>query len=124
SFHSKIIVMDEPTSSLSDKEVEFLFQTIRNLKKKGVGMVYISHRMNELFEISDRITVLRDGTYIGTVQTEETSNEKLIAMMVGRELTNYYVRDFLTTGEAVLKVNHLSKKSILKNVSFELKKGE
>src|SRR5690606_29010379 len=63
SFHSKIIVMDEPTSSLTEKEVEFLFKTIRNLKEKGVGIVYISHRMNELFEITDRITVLRDGAY-------------------------------------------------------------
>ncbi|MBS4208301.1 sugar ABC transporter ATP-binding protein [Bacillus sp. FJAT-50079] len=124
SFHSKIVVMDEPTSSLSEKEVDFLFKTIKNLKRKGVGMIYISHRMNELFEISDRITVMRDGTYIGTVKTADTTNEKLIAMMVGRELTNYYVRDYLKTGEDVLKVSNLSKKGVLKNASFELKKGE
>lgn len=124
SFHSKIIVMDEPTSSLTEKEVEFLFKTIRNLKEKGVGIVYISHRMNELFEITDRITVLRDGAYIGTVNTQETTNEKLIAMMVGRELENYYVRDFSPTGENILEVRHLTKKGVIDNASFELRKGE
>ncbi|THE13962.1 sugar ABC transporter ATP-binding protein [Bacillus timonensis] len=124
SFHSKIIVMDEPTSSLTDKEVEFLFKTIRNLKEQGVGIVYISHRMNELFEITDRITVMRDGTYVGTVVTKETTNDKLIAMMVGRELTNYYVRDFSTTGETILKVNNLTRKGVIENASFELRKGE
>lgn len=124
SFHSKIIVMDEPTSSLTEKEVDFLFKTIRNLKEQGVGMVYISHRMNELFEITDRITVMRDGTYIGTVKTKETTNEKLISMMVGRDLTNYYVRDFSPSGESVLKVSNLTKKGVIENASFELRKGE
>lgn len=124
SFQSKIIVMDEPTSSLTEKEVDFLFKTIRNLKEQGVGMVYISHRMNELFEITDRITVMRDGTYIGTVKTKETSNEKLISMMVGRDLNNYYVRDFSSSGESVLKVSNLTKKGVIENASFELRKGE
>lgn len=124
SFNSKIIVMDEPTSSLTEKEVTFLFKTIRNLKEQGVGIVYISHRMNELFEITDRITVLRDGTYIETVKTKDTTNEKLISMMVGRELTNYYVRDFSSTGECVLKVSNLTKKGVIENANFELKRGE
>ena len=124
SFHSKIIIMDEPTSSLSEKEVEFLFKTIRDLQAQGVGIVYISHRMNELFEITDRITVLRDGEYIGTVVTKETNIDGLISMMVGRELTNYYVRDFSAPGETVLKVEHLSRKGVLDDVSFELYKGE
>lgn len=124
SFNSKIIVMDEPTSSLSEKEVDFLFNTIRNLKKKGVGVIYISHRMNELMEITDRITVMRDGEYIGTVITRQTSVDQLISMMVGRELTNYYIRDFGDSGETVLKVDELSRKGALNNVSFELKKGE
>ncbi|MFM1653014.1 sugar ABC transporter ATP-binding protein [Brevibacillus sp. B_LB10_24] len=124
SFQAKIIVMDEPTSSLTDKEVEFLFQTIRSLKAQGVGIIYISHRMNELFEITDRITIMRDGTYIGTVQTKETTQEELIGMMVGRELTNYYVREFLPPGECVLQVRNLSRKGVLENASFELMKGE
>ena len=124
SFNSNIIIMDEPTSSLSEKEVEFLFKTIRDLKAQGVGIVYISHRMNELFEITDRITVLRDGEYIGTVLTKETKIDDLISMMVGRELTNYYVRDFSEPGETVLRVEHLSRKGVLDDVSFELYKGE
>lgn len=124
SFNSKIIVMDEPTSSLTEKEVRFLFRTIRNLKEQGVGIVYISHRMNELFEITDRITVMRDGAYIGTVVTKDTSHDKLISMMVGRELSNYYIKDSAYTEESILKVNNLTKKGIVKNASFELKKGE
>jgi ABC-type sugar transport system ATPase subunit len=124
SFNSKILIMDEPTSALSDKEVEFLFDTIQNLKAKGVGIVYISHRMNELFRITDRITVMRDGTYIGTVKTSQTSNDELISMMVGRDLENYYIRERTATDEVVLKVKNLSKKGVLENINFELKKGE
>ena len=125
SFNSNIIVMDEPTSSLSEKEVKFLFETIANLKEKGVGIVYISHRMSELFEISDRVTVLRDGIYIGTVMTKETNVDELISMMVGRELTNYYVRDFKQQPEKpVLRVENLSKKGVLDNIEFELYEGE
>ena len=125
SFNSKIIVMDEPTSSLSDKEVEFLFATIADLKASGVGIVYISHRMNEIFRISDRVTVLRDGSYVGTVLTAESNVDKLISMMVGRELVNYYVRDFRETqGKSVLKVDGLNKKGVLEDASFELFEGE
>lgn len=124
SFNSKIIIMDEPTSSLTDQEVSSLFETIRSLTKKGVGIVYISHRMEELFEISDRITVLRDGEYIGTVDTEETSHDELIHMMVGRELENYYVRDYRTIEEPILKVEGLTKENVLEDINFELNKGE
>lgn len=124
SFNSDIIVMDEPTSSLSEKEVDFLFSTIRNLKKKGVGIVYISHRMNELFEITDKISVLRDGQYIGTLVTKETKNDQLISMMVGRELTNYYVRNFKEPGKEILHVNQLCKKAVLDNINFQLYRGE
>lgn len=124
SFNSNIIVMDEPTSSLSEKEVEFLFKTIRNLKSKGVGIIYISHRMDELFEITDKITVLRDGEYIATVNTKSTDIDRLISMMVGRELTNYYVRNFNEPGIEVLRINQLSKKGVLENINFELYKGE
>lgn len=124
SFNSKILVMDEPTSSLTDKEVEFLFKTIRNLKENGVGIVYISHRMSELFEISDRITVMRDGEYIGTKNTKETTKDELIAMMVGRSLTNYYTRTYNEPGETVLEVKNLKREGILNDVSFYIKKGE
>ena len=124
SFNSQILVMDEPTSSLSEKEVTFLFQTIRKLKEQGVGIIYISHRMSELFEISDKVTVLRDGEYIGTVDTPKTTHDELIAMMVGRQLTNYYTRTFSDSQEKVLEVKNLSDGKLLKNVSFALHKGE
>lgn len=124
SFNSRIIVMDEPTSSLTEKEVTFLFNTIRNLKENGVGIIYISHRMEELFEISDRITVLRDGEYVGTVLTRETNQDELIRMMVGRKLENYYVRDFQEVGEPILEVRNLTRKSILEDINFDLRKGE
>lgn len=125
SFNSKIIVMDEPTSSLSDVEVQFLFDTIAYLKSQGVGIVYITHRMSELFAISDRVTVLRDGLYIGTSNTSETDVDTQIAMMVGRELTRYYIRDFSETkGESVLRVENLTKKGEITDASFELFKGE
>ncbi|MDR0568042.1 MAG: sugar ABC transporter ATP-binding protein [Spirochaetaceae bacterium] len=124
SFNSRILVMDEPTSSLSEKDVSFLFDTIRKLKKSNVGIIYISHRMSELKQITDRITVIRDGEYIGTRDTADTSTDDLIAMMVGRQLTNYYTRDYGNPTETVLEVRNLSDEKLLKDVSFELKKGE
>ena len=124
SFNSNILVMDEPTSSLSEKDVGFLFETIRKLKKSGVGIVYISHRMGELKQITDRITVIRDGEYIGTRETAEASNDELISMMVGRKLTSYYTRDYGNPTETVLEVRGLSDGNLVKDVSFELKKGE
>jgi len=124
SINSRILVMDEPTSSLSEKDVGFLFDTIRKLKKSGVGIIYISHRMSELMQITDRISVIRDGEYIGTRDTASVTNDELISMMVGRQLTNYYTRDYGTPSEKVLEVRDLSDGKLLKNVSFELKKGE
>lgn len=124
SFNSKILVLDEPTSSISDKEVHFLFETVRNLTKQGVGVIYISHKMSELQEICDRVTVMRDGQAVGTKVVKETTTDELIALMVGRELTNYYTRDFLEPGETVLKCEHISDGKMAKDASFELKKGE
>ncbi len=124
SVNAKIIVMDEPTSSLSDKEVESLFATIAKLKAQGVGIIYISHRMAELNAISDRVTVLRDGEYVGTCITKDTSNDQLITMMVGRELKNYYVRNYSAEDSIILSVENLSAKKLLKNISFQLRKGE
>lgn len=124
SFNSKILVMDEPTSSISDKEVGFLFETIRTLTKKGVGIIYISHKMSELEEICDRVTVMRDGQTVGTRVVKETTKDDLIALMVGRELTNYYTRDYLEPGEVVLKCDHISDGKMAKDASFELRRGE
>lgn len=124
SFNSRILVMDEPTSSISDKEVGFLFETMRTLTKKGVGIIYISHKMSELEEICDRVTVMRDGTYVGTKVVKETSKDELVAMMVGRELTNYYTRDFSSSNEVILKCENISDGKMARGASFELRKGE
>ena len=124
SVNSKILVMDEPTSSISDKEVENLFKIMRDLTKKGVGIVYISHKMSELDEICDRVTVMRDGEYVGTKNVKETAKDELIAMMVGRTLTNYYVRDEGTPGEEILKVVGLSDGDKVNGVDFNIRKGE
>ncbi len=124
STNSKILVMDEPTSSISEKEVENLFNIMRDLTSRGVGIIYISHKMSELQEICDRVTVMRDGEYVGTRVVKETSRDDLIAMMVGRQLTSYYERDFLEPGEEVLKVENINDNKRVFNVSFNLRKGE
>jgi ABC-type sugar transport system ATPase subunit len=124
SFNAKILVMDEPTSSLSEKDVGFLFETIKKLKKSNVGIIYISHRMSELKQITDRITVIRDGEYIGTKDTAAAANDELIAMMVGRKLTHYYTRTFGEPQEPVLEVKNLNDGKLLHDVSFQLRRGE
>ncbi len=124
SLNSNILVMDEPTSSLSDSEVNILFSIIRKLKQEGVGIIYVSHRMSELFEITDRITVIRDGEYIDTKATSETNADELVYLMVGRKLENYYTRNFRRPGEITLKVKDLSVRNLLYNISFEARAGE
>lgn len=124
SFNAKILVMDEPTSSLTEKDVDFLFDNIRKLKKAQVGIIYISHRMSELNQIADRITVIRDGEYIGTKNSKEATTDDLISMMVGRKLTNYYTRTFGNPSKKVLEVKNLSSGSLLKDISFHLFSGE
>ena len=123
SFNTKIIVMDEPTSSLSDKEVDALFANIRKLKERGIGIIYISHRMSELGQIADRVTVLRDGEHIATRNVRETTTDELVSLMVGRTLENYYTRDFNASDEVVLDVRGLCTDKV-RDVSFQLKKGE
>ncbi len=124
SQNSRILIMDEPTSSISDKEVDFLFGVVRTLTERGVGIVYISHKMSEVDQICDRVTVLRDGAYVGTEMIKNITRDKLISMMVGRELTNYYTRDFLPPGETLLRCENISDGKMVKGASFELRKGE
>ncbi|MEM1485840.1 sugar ABC transporter ATP-binding protein [Oscillospiraceae bacterium PP1C4] len=124
SFDSKIIVMDEPTSSLTEHEVEQLFKIIRNLKAKGVGVIYISHKLNELFEITDKITVMRDGEYVDTKITKETDMNELIALMVGRELKEYYVRSEHQLGDTALEAKNLARNRVFEDISFHVSKGE
>ena len=121
---AEILLMDEPTSSLTEKEVTNLFETIRRLKDNGTSIIYISHRMEELFELSDRVTVLRDGQYIGTYVTQETTREELVAAMVGRQLTEFYVKDSVPQDEVYLEVKNLSRNGVFQDVSFTLRKGE
>ena len=123
SFNAKIIVMDEPTSSLSDKEVDALFENIRKLKARGIGIVYISHRMSELQQVADRVTVLRDGEYVATREVAATGNDELVALMVGRQLGSYYTRTYQPGSETVLKVENLNSAKV-HNVSFALRRGE
>lgn len=124
SFNSKILVMDEPTSSISDREVTFLFEMMRTLTEKGVGIIYISHKMSELEEICDRVTVMRDGLYVGTEVVKDTNKDHLIAMMVGRALDKYYTRDYQDAQEVILKCEDISDGKIVKGASFELRRGE
>jgi ABC-type sugar transport system ATPase subunit len=123
SFKSRVIVMDEPTSSIMSRDVEALFNSIRSLKRRGIGIIYISHRMSELQEIADRVTILRDGKWVGTKNVAETTNDELIALMVGRSMTGYFTRTFNTTGDIVLKVENLTT-AVVSGVSFELRRGE
>lgn len=124
-FDSKILVMDEPTAALTDSEIEELFRIIGELKAKGVGIVYISHRMDELFRISDRITVMRDGEYVATKHTTETDMDDVIHMMVGRIVYEEPKTKSNVAADApvVLSAQHL-KSRVVKDVSFELRQGE
>ena len=124
SLDATILIMDEPTSALSETEIQQLFATIRRLKSKGVSVIYISHRLDELFEIGDRVTVLRDGKRVGTKRIDETSKSELIRMMVDRELKEQYPKQQAQIGEEVLRVEKLSRKGTLKDVSFSLHRGE
>ena len=124
STEARIIVMDEPTSSLSDHEVDLLFKTIGLLKEKGAGIIYISHKISELYEIADRVTVLRDGHTIQTCRISEVSSEQLINMMVGRELTKYYIKTDNLIGGVSLEVKKLCCGRKFKDVSFYARYGE
>lgn len=123
SFNSRIIVMDEPTSSISDKEVDALFKCIRDLKKRGIGIIYISHKLSELWQIADSCLVLRDGKSIKSMKLNETTNDELVSLMVGREITNYYTRTPNIQEEIALEAKNISTSKV-KNVSFKLRKGE
>jgi ribose transport system ATP-binding protein/inositol transport system ATP-binding protein len=124
SLNARIVVMDEPTSSLSEREVEILFKTAMRLKERNIGIIYISHKMSEIFDLTDRVMVMRDGCFVDEKKTSETNADELIHMMVGRELEQYYVRTFNVPGEIALEVRNISVEKLLKNCSFSLRKGE
>jgi len=126
SYNSKVIVMDEPTSSLTEKEVNHLFRIIRALKEKGVGIIYISHKMEEILQISDEVTVMRDGKWIATKPARELTTDIIISLMVGRDLTKRFPEKDNNPGETILKVEGLTAayQPSIQGVSFELRKGE
>jgi inositol transport system ATP-binding protein len=124
SYDSSLIIMDEPTSAITEREVAHLFKIIRSLKEKGVAIIYITHKMDEVFQIADDITVFRDGRHIATVPAAETDRNSLIAMMVGRELTNLFPKEEAPIGEVVLSVRNLTRTGIVDDVSFDLRRGE
>jgi len=130
STESKIIIMDEPTSALTETEVEILFSIIRDLKKHNVAVIYISHKLSELFRIADRVTALRDGKYIGSDLIQNLDEPKLIRMMVGKKMDDFFIKSNHTRNEEILKVEGLSlfdisrQRKIVNEISFNVKKGE
>ncbi len=119
-YDSKILVFDEPTASLTQKEVDSLFAVIRKLKDEGVSIIYISHRLDEIFELCDRVTVIRDGSYISTKDTQETSEAELVSDMVGREVSCYVVRNACSYGEPILEVKDMALSEADKGNDFSL----
>ena len=124
SLNARLIIFDEPTSSLSEREADMLFSIIGMLKEKGISIIYISHRMSEIFRISDTITVLKDGQFVGSLPTAQTTAGEIISMMVGREMTQFYPPKSSGIGDEMFRVEHFSDGRHFKDVSFELKRGE
>ena len=124
SSNVKVLILDEPSAPLTNREIDALFGIIRKLKSQGVAIIYISHRMEEIFEISDRVTIMRDGEYVDTKMTADTTNAELIRLMVGRSLDEQYPVISKTIGETALEVKHLSTQTLLKDVGFSVRKGE
>jgi len=124
SFNSKLIIMDEPTSALTEKEIKQLFAIMRRLKAQGKSIIYISHKLDEIYEITDRVTVYRDGSYIGAEDTKSLKVDKLINMMVGRDVNEMFPKVDCPIGEVKLEVKNLSHKRFFRDVSFTVRRGE
>ena len=124
SYESDVLIMDEPTSALTEREVAHLFEIIRDLRSQGIGIVYITHKMSELFEIADEFSVFRDGKYIGTHASTDVTRDDIIRMMVGREITQMFPKEEVPIGDVVLSVKNLNLKGVFHDVSFEVRAGE
>lgn len=124
SLNCKFLILDEPTSSLTDKETTKLFEIVKDISSQGISVLYISHRMAEIFEICHRVTVFKDGTYVTTMNTSEINSDDIIYAMVGREIANLYPPKSSGFGEEILKVDGLTSRGIFKDISFSLRKGE
>ena len=123
-YDSDILIMDEPTSALTDREVEHLFKIIRTLKAQGKGIIYITHKMNELFEIADEVSVFRDGRFVGEHAAADVTRDEIIHLMVGREITQMFPKETVPIGDVALSVRNLSLEGRFHDVSFDLRKGE
>lgn len=123
-LNARIIIMDEPTATITEHETKRLFEIVKDLKQKNISIIFISHRLEEVFEISDRVTVLRDGKFIGTVKTNEVKKEKLIKMMVGRKIDEMYPKFNVISNEEIFRVENLEVENFVQNVSFNVKRGE
>ena len=121
---ARILVLDEPSAALTNAEVDRLFEIIQDLKSRGLGLIYISHRLEEVFAIADRVSVLRDGAHVGSASIDELNKDKLITLMVGRELTEEFPARNITLGEPLLEVENLSRGEVVKDVSFSIRRGE
>jgi inositol transport system ATP-binding protein len=124
SYNASLVIMDEPTSALTEREVKHLFRIIRSLKERGVSVIYITHKMDEVFAITDEVSVYRDGEYVGTEPTASLTRERLIRMMVGRSIDQFYQKETAEVREVVLEVDGLSKDGAFQDVSFALRAGE
>ena len=120
----KVLIMDEPSATLTEKEQQVIFRTIKKLRDGGVTIIYISHRLEEIFDLSDNVTVLRDGHHIGTVPVSTVHRNRLVSMMVGREVTSTFPVSMYPPGEVILEARNIARKGVLKDISFVLKKGE
>ncbi|MEJ5202386.1 MAG: sugar ABC transporter ATP-binding protein [Anaerolineales bacterium] len=124
SINPKVLLLDEPTSSLTESEAAYLFENIRKLQKQGISFIYITHKFSEVFQIADRVMVMRDGKHVGTRQVSEVTENDLVAMMVGRQITSLYGAAERTSKEEYFRVEGFSRRGVFKNISFELRRGE
>ena len=124
STNASVIIMDEPTSAIADAEVEILFEQINKLKESGVAIIYITHKMDEIFRIADEVTVIRDGSWILTAPAEELTVDEIISNMVGRKVDNLYPKNHAKIGDVALEVKDLTQAGVFKNISFKARKGE
>lgn len=124
SLNARILIMDEPTAALTEADVQRLFSIVRLLRERGVGIIYISHRMEEVFLLADRVTVLRDGLYVDTKQVSETNQDELISLMVGRTIDHLFPKLPTTIGEPVLEVRNLVRKPLTRGISLQIRRGE
>jgi len=124
STDARLIIMDEPTSAITEREVEHLHRMIRSLRESGVAIIYITHKMDEVFKIADFVTVFRDGRHVATLPAAELDRQKLITLMVGRELTHLFPKEDVPIGEVVMSVRGLTRRGVISDISFDLRRGE